>query len=64
MNTGWICPRCGKVLAPYVLECRCSEQKNLVSYGGTVDVKLIKPEYTTSTTQENSNGLHEQMICS
>jgi len=23
MNEGWICPRCGKVLAPWIRECDC-----------------------------------------
>lgn len=23
-NEGWICPRCGKALAPWVKECDCS----------------------------------------
>lgn len=24
MAQGWICPRCGKVKAPFIMECSCS----------------------------------------
>lgn len=24
MDQGWLCPRCGKILAPWVKECDCS----------------------------------------
>lgn len=26
-KTGWICPRCGKVYAPYIMECiKCNNK--------------------------------------
>lgn len=28
-NYGWICPRCGKVLAPNVKECTCTNNKDI-----------------------------------
>lgn len=30
---GWICPKCGKVLAPWVSECKCNE----LSYNTNTD---------------------------
>lgn len=28
MNKGWECPRCGKVWAPWVQSCTCSNENN------------------------------------
>lgn len=35
---GWICPRCGKALAPWVMECDCKPQITL--------------QYTTTTLMQ------------
>ncbi len=32
-NYGWICPCCGKVNAPFVLECSCQAEEKKQSYG-------------------------------
>ncbi len=35
MNNGWICPKCGRVYAPYIAECQhCN--KEVKSTKGTV----------------------------
>lgn len=26
MNTGWLCPRCGRINAPFVCHCDCQEE--------------------------------------
>ena len=31
MKEGWICPRCGKALAPWVSECACYLTKTITS---------------------------------
>lgn len=32
-NNGWICPKCGRVYAPYVFECHyCNKEIKIPSY--------------------------------
>lgn len=35
MTEGWICPKCGRVLAPWMSECPCSYITPTVTCGGT-----------------------------
>ena len=35
MSEGWICPRCGKVWAPWVAQCDCTSQPWQVTCEGT-----------------------------
>jgi uncharacterized OB-fold protein len=32
--TGWICPRCGKVIAPFITECEHIQTEYLTKLGG------------------------------
>lgn len=33
MNSGWICPKCGRVYAPYVFECtHCNKEIKIVTH--------------------------------
>lgn len=32
MNTGWICPKCGRVHAPWVASCNCAAPSEYVPY--------------------------------
>lgn len=37
MNNGWICPKCGRVYAPFIPECQhCNCNKEVKSMNGTV----------------------------
>ena len=41
---GWICPRCGRALAPFVTECGC-EKKGNISYCDRTVTTAIPTEY-------------------
>lgn len=60
-NTGWICPVCGKVHAPWVPSCECSEQiKYDINTYKTNGVDTMK--FVPTCTSENF-GQEQQMIC-
>lgn len=44
---GWVCPKCGKVLAPWRSECDCYRQSS--STITTTETQSLPLEYTTST---------------
>lgn len=35
MKEGWICPKCGKVLAPWMPECSCFKETRRISNAGS-----------------------------
>ena len=35
MAEGWICPKCGRALSPWTLECPCYKIKSYVNYTTT-----------------------------
>ena len=51
MNEGWICPRCGRVNAPFTTQCNCkpSIQNNIIECECNHKWVLIK---VTDTTNE------------
>ena len=36
MSIGWICPRCGRALAPWMSECPCYLTKTITTTNATV----------------------------
>ena len=56
---GWICPRCGKVHAPWVPACECSTSTIKRSKNGTYD-----ENWSTMTEISTSTSSDEKMICS
>ena len=47
MQYGWVCPKCGKVLAPWMGECNCYRQSSVTTT--TTETQSLPSEYTTST---------------
>lgn len=71
-NTGWICPKCGRVYSPNTTECpKCNNLKCNNPYSGYefinkedngsiyINKDKLKP-YTTSTTSQFPQS---EMIC-
>ena len=57
---GWICPRCGKVNAPWVQQCTCESKSMTVICGTNSNVAVTEmPKYETTCTCNK-----ETMICS
>lgn len=36
MSEGWICPKCGRALAPWMPECPCNDVKTVTSTNFTI----------------------------
>ena len=47
MEYGWVCPKCGKALAPWKSECDC--YRRISSTITTTETQSLPSEYTTST---------------
>lgn len=59
---GWICPRCGKVNAPWVTQCSCSkEEMKVTCTDNTTCTCNTTPKYETTCTCDCGQ---EKMICS
>jgi uncharacterized OB-fold protein len=47
MNTGWVCPKCGRVLAPWVSECPCGPTTQYFPGPGTTVTPVTIPPAPT-----------------
>ena len=56
-NTGWICPVCGKVHAPWVPSCECNGQ---IKYNINQGTNTISSTMDMKVETSNNNT---QMIC-
>ena len=63
MNEGWICPRCGKVNAPWMPQCTCSNNNGSKITCGQYKEKQNKKSVTNEYVA-NHLSADEQMICS
>lgn len=41
---GWVCPRCGKALAPWVAECNCYRSAEIATSPDRIDYLTYKPD--------------------
>lgn len=60
-NEGWVCPRCGKVNAPWMPQCSCSQQPMTVT---CVDNETTNITATTQKFETTATNNDVQMICS
>lgn len=62
MSTGWICPKCGRVYAPFVFECtKCNNNEIkpdpcIITPPWSQDYSKYKSEVTTDTYKCNNNA--------
>lgn len=61
---GWICPRCGKVNAPWVMQCSCNRNSQIIPKVGTpyyegdqvtCNIKEINDEYKNAKEYINNS---------
>lgn len=57
---GWICPKCGKVHAPWVPSCECSSKNETL----TINPKGTGVDMTDVPKFDEANTTTTQMICS
>lgn len=49
---GWICPRCGKVNAPWVMQCSCNRDTQILP---KVGAPYYEGDQATCNTRRESN---------
>jgi len=42
MSEGWICPKCGRALAPWMPECPCNNVKTVTSTNATISFGNVR----------------------
>lgn len=52
---GWICPRCGKVNAPFVPNCSCTESVTTSTCGNET---VVMHDYKPDLTKEHNHIPH------
>lgn len=52
MSEGWICPKCGRALAPWMPECPCNNVETITSTNFTITSSDGKCPYDCSNKTE------------
>lgn len=60
MKEGWICPRCGKVNAPFIASCDC---KPAVTNGALDNADGCNHEWMTASIGATTVGCYTQLVC-
>lgn len=59
LKEGWVCPRCGKVNAPWVLQCTCTSKEPIVpTWNPPISPSVAKPGvwYSSPACEECPNN--------
>ena len=52
---GWICPRCGKVNAPWVMQCSCNRNTQILPKSVLLTMKETKQRVTQRKSWRKRN---------
>ena len=55
---GWICPRCGKVNAPWVMQCSCNRNTQILP---KVGAPYYEGDQTTCNTKEGKKKVKKTL---
>lgn len=61
MKEGWICPRCGKINAPFIASCGC---KPLVTNNAVDDIDGCDHDWCFVSGGATTEGPFMRMVCS
>lgn len=55
MSEGWLCPRCGKINAPFVTQCNCMKEQSRITCE-SIRLNLKDLDYFTSEWNKVSDS--------
>ena len=56
---GWICPRCGKVNAPWVMQCSCNRNTQILP---KVGAPYYEGDQATCNTKEDKQLVKKKLL--